>query len=80
MGQRNVHPLEVEISILGVQHELLAGLGLDGVADSLDATGEPLEDALDISALLHEDNSRLILFMDPNLIRENISLSKLKCF
>ena len=40
----------VEISVLGVQHELLAGLGLDGVADNLDAAEE----------------SQLVLFVDPD--------------
>ena len=66
----------VEISVLGVQHELLARLGLDGVANSFDAAGEPLKDTLDISTLLHGDDPQLILFVDPDL--QIIMLSGLK--
>ena len=57
----------MEISLLGVQHELLAGLGIDRVTNSLDAVGESLVDALDISSLLHENDPQLLLFVEPDL-------------
>merc|ERR1739847_19112 len=39
---------------------------LDGVTDSLDASGEPFEDSLDITSLLHGNDTELILLIDPD--------------
>merc|ERR1719167_1537 len=55
----------VEVAQATVQEELLAGLVLDRVADSLDSTGQTLENAADVATLLHGDDSELILFVDP---------------
>jgi len=56
----------VDVAELGGNLEVLARLGLDGVLDSLDASGQPLEDSLDVTALLHGDDSELILLVDPD--------------
>jgi hypothetical protein len=56
----------VDVAELGGEQEVLARLSLDGVTDGLDATGESLEDTLDISSLLHGDDSELILLIDPD--------------
>jgi len=55
----------VNITILGVKHEVFSGLGLDAVTDSLDAPGKPVEDSTDITASLHRDDPQLILLIDP---------------
>merc|ERR1711962_187795 len=55
----------VEVAQAGVQQELLAGLGPDGVADGLDAASETVEDATDVTALLHGNDTKLILLVDP---------------
>merc|ERR1719167_220489 len=55
----------VEVAQATVQEELLAGLILDRVADSLDSTGQTLENAADVTTLLHGDDSELILLVDP---------------
>jgi len=56
----------VDVAVLGVKHEALAALGLDGVTDGLDTAGKTFEDTLDITTLLHGDDSELILFIDPD--------------
>jgi hypothetical protein len=56
----------VDVAELGGEQEVLARLSLDGVADSLDASGETLEDTLDVSTLLHGDDTELILLVDPD--------------
>jgi len=56
----------VHIAELGGQDEVLAGLGLDGVTDSLDATCQSLEDTLDVTALFHGNDAELILLVDPD--------------
>jgi len=56
----------VDVAELLGQLEVLARLSLDAVTDSLDATGEPLEDTLDVTALLHGDDPGLILLIDPD--------------
>jgi len=56
----------VDVTELFAQLEVLARLSLDGVLDSLDATGQSLEDTLDITALLHGDDPKLILLIDPD--------------
>merc|ERR1739848_987039 len=55
----------VDVSVLLGQSVLLAGLGLDGLLDSGDTTGQPGEDTLDVSALLHGDDAGLVLLVDP---------------
>ena len=56
----------MQVAKLLVEHELAARLGLDGVSNSLDAAGEPLEDAPDIATLLHGDDPELILLVYPD--------------
>lgn len=56
----------VDETVLSVEHEVLATLGLDGVTDGLNTAGKALEDASDITALLHGDDPELILFIDPD--------------
>jgi len=55
----------VDVSVAFIQSEVLAALGLDGLTDGLDTAGQALEDTLDITTLLHGDDSQLILFIDP---------------
>jgi len=56
----------VNVAVLGIKTEVLAALGLDGVTDGLNAAGEALEDSPDITAHLHGDDPKLILFIDPD--------------
>jgi len=56
----------VDVAELLGQLEVLARLSLDAVTDSLDATGQALEDTLDVTALLHGDDPSLILLIDPD--------------
>merc|ERR1719278_2171224 len=45
--------------------KVLAGLSLDRVSHSLDATGKTGEDSLDVAALLHGDDPHLVLLVHP---------------
>jgi len=56
----------VDVAKLGGNLEVLAALSLDRVLHSLDATCQPLEDTLDVAALLHGDDAELILLVDPD--------------
>jgi len=56
----------VDVAKLGGNLEVLARLSLDRVLDSLDATCQSLEDALDVTTLLHGDDTELILLVDPD--------------
>ena len=56
----------VDIAELLAEDEVLAALGLDRVADGLDAAGKALEDSLDVTALLHGDDAELVLLIDPD--------------
>jgi len=56
----------VQVAILGVQQELLATLCLDRVAHGLDAPGQTVKDATNISSLLHGDDPQLVLLIDPD--------------
>merc|ERR1712038_107453 len=56
----------VDVTILGIQAEVLARFLLDRVSNSLDTSCKSLKDTLDISTLLHGDDSELILFIDPD--------------
>merc|ERR1719186_2412601 len=55
----------VDESVLFRESKVLATLSLDRVSNSLDTTGKTSEDPLDITALLHGDDSHLILLIDP---------------
>jgi len=55
----------MDITITLIKSEFLTGLSLDGVTDSLDTTSKTLEDTLDITTLLHGDDSGLIFLIDP---------------
>ena len=55
----------VDVAELLGEGKVLAGLSLDGVSDSLDATGKTGEDSLDVAALLHGDDSHLVLLVHP---------------
>jgi len=55
----------VDESVLLRVGVVFAGLGLDGLLDGLDTTGEAAEDSLDVSALLHGDDTGLVLLIDP---------------
>merc|ERR1711863_13887 len=56
----------VNITEFGADLEILARFGLDGVTDTLDASCESFKDSLDISSLLHGDDTELILLIDPD--------------
>merc|ERR1712227_998710 len=62
----------VDVTILGIQAEVLSRFFLDRVSNSLDTSGKSLKDTLDISTLLHGDDSQLILFIDP--YKEGLSI------
>merc|ERR1719322_1562439 len=55
----------VDITILLGQSVVLARLGLDGLLDGLDTAGKAGEDSLDVAALLHGDDTGLVLLIDP---------------
>jgi len=55
----------MDVSVLLGEGKVLATLSLDRVSDSLDSTGKTREDTLDISSLLHGDNSHLVFLIDP---------------
>jgi len=56
----------VNVTELGGEQEVLARFSLDGVTDGLDAPGETLEDTLDVTSLLHGNDTELILLVDPD--------------
>merc|ERR1711963_794968 len=56
----------VNIAEFGGDLEVLARFSLDRVSDSLDTPGKTLEDTLDITALLHGNDTELILLVDPD--------------
>merc|ERR1712241_55143 len=56
----------VDVSVLLGESIVLARLGLDGISNSLDSTGKTSEDSLDVSSLLHGDDTGLILLIDPH--------------
>ena len=56
----------VDVTELGGEQEVLARFSLDGVTDGLDAPGETLEDTLDVTSLLHGNDTELILLVDPD--------------
>merc|ERR1712018_962732 len=55
-----------DVSVLLGAGVVLASLSLDGISDSLDAAGKTSKDTLDISSLLHGDDARLVLLVDPH--------------
>ena len=56
----------VDITEFGGDLEVLARFSLDRISDSLDTPGETLENTLDITTLLHGDDTELILLIDPD--------------
>jgi len=56
----------VNVSILGIKAEVLSRLLLYTLSNSLDTSCKSLKDSLNISTLLHGDNSELILLIDPD--------------
>jgi hypothetical protein len=56
----------VDVSKLGGDLEVLARFSLDGFSDSLDTLGKTLKDTLDITALLHGNDTELIFLIDPD--------------
>jgi len=56
----------VDVSVLLGESVVLARLSLDGISNSLDSTGKTSEDSLDVSSLLHGDDTGLILLIDPH--------------
>merc|ERR1711981_583622 len=56
----------VDITELLGQLEVFAGFSLDRVLYGLDTSGQSFEYTLDITTLLHGDDSKLILFVDPD--------------
>merc|ERR1719499_1535386 len=56
----------VNVTELFGQLEVLAGFSLDGVLYSLNTSGQSFEYTLNITTLLHGDDSELILFIDPD--------------
>ena len=55
----------VDVAVLGVQHELLAGLRLDGVTHSLDTSSQPVKHGPHVPTALHGDDPQLVLLVDP---------------
>jgi len=55
----------VQVAKTGVQQELLSRLSLDRVTNSLDAFGQTVKDATDVTTLLHGNDTELILLVDP---------------
>jgi hypothetical protein len=56
----------VQVTELRVQHEFLAGFGLDGISDSGNTSSESFKDSLNVTTLLHGNDSKLIFFIDPD--------------
>merc|ERR1712212_718720 len=62
----------VDESVLFRESKVLATLSLDRVPNSLDTTSKTSKDSLDISSLLHGDDSHLIFLIDPE--KEGLSI------
>merc|ERR1719378_383580 len=56
----------MNVTILLIQAEALARFLHDRVSDSLDAICKSLKDTLDITTILHGDDSQLVFFIDPD--------------
>merc|ERR1719356_1046486 len=55
----------VDVAVLLRVGVVFARLGLDGLLDGLDTAGKAGEDSLDVAALLHGDDTGLVLLVDP---------------
>merc|ERR1719430_259979 len=55
----------MDVSVLGVKHELLPRLCLDGVPHSPDTPGKSIKHCPHIPSFLHGDNPQLVLLVDP---------------
>merc|ERR1719356_550363 len=56
----------MNVTILLIQAEALARFLHDRVSNSLDTLGKSLKDTLDITTILHRDDSQLVFFIDPD--------------
>ena len=56
----------VDVAELGAEQEFLARLAPDGVTDGLDTASKTLKDGQDVTAVLHGDDTELILLIDPD--------------
>merc|ERR1719210_976367 len=56
----------MNITILLIKAEALARFLHDRVSNGLDTLGKSLKDTLDITTILHGDDSKLIFFIDPD--------------
>merc|ERR1712110_798182 len=55
----------VDVTVLGVQHEVLSRLCFDTVPNGLDTTGKTVKDGPDVSSHLHGYDTELILLIHP---------------
>jgi len=55
----------VDITILFVKHEVFSRFFLDRFLNSFDSSGKSLEDTLNITSLLHGNDTKLIFLIDP---------------
>merc|ERR1719356_1238490 len=55
----------VDVAVLLRVGVVFARLSLDGLLDGLDTAGKAGEDSLDVAALLHGDDTGLVLLIDP---------------
>merc|ERR1712183_1065139 len=55
----------MDITVLGIQHEVLSRLCFDTVPNCLDSTSKAIKDGPNVSSFLHGDNTELIFLIDP---------------
>merc|ERR1712112_767932 len=56
---------DVDVTVSLVEHEVMTRLLLNGILHSLDTSGKTIKYLLDVASLLHGDDSKLILLIDP---------------
>ena len=56
----------VDVSVLGVKHEVFARLCLDRLLHSLDALRQSHKHSLDVTAFLHGNDPQLVFLVDPD--------------
>merc|ERR1711974_153256 len=55
----------VDVTVLGVQHEVLSRFSFDAVFNGLDTTGKAVKDGPDVSSHLHGYDTELVLLIHP---------------
>merc|ERR1711915_796012 len=55
----------MDVTISFVQHKVMSRFPLDRILDSLDTSCQPVEHLLDVSTLLHGNDSQLVFLIDP---------------